>query len=185
MDVYYSQNVFWQEKLFVFFQWNLTLTQNHAWNLQSITQMMGVGVLNRYAADFGSTTSSTEQLDQERLSSLGWTSAGLVQNLVAFIPNLPAALAILLVGFTLRRSRCAGNPQSHYSDNRIAAMLMGRADSRDLPQVENLTQRGLWIIVLFYHSGCLQTLQLEADLDRWVVFSIRFLASYQCGCVIL
>jgi len=47
-------------------------------------------------------------------------------------------------------------------------MLMGRADMT-YPGGELDLQRGLWIIVLFYHSGCLQTLQLERYLDRWVV----------------
>jgi len=66
---------------------------------QSITQMMGVGVLN------GMQLTLAQAPPQQLINSTrrgcrvwGEPMQRLVQNLVAFIPNLLAALAILLVG---------------------------------------------------------------------------------------
>lgn len=60
---------------------------------------------------------------------------GLVQNLVEFIPNLLAAVAILLIGLlitTVAKSITRGILNRTNLDNQIAAEVMGRANSRDL-----------------------------------------------------
>ena len=91
---------------------------------------------------------------------------GLVQNLVEFIPNLLGAVAILLIGLliaSIARSIVRGILNRTNLDNRLAAGVMGRTDSRDLPQVEEvLSSAVFWVIILFTVVAVLQALQLDA-----------------------
>ncbi len=89
----------------------------------------------------------------------------LIQNLVLFIPNLLAALAILVVGLVVAYVAAAvtrGILKRTNIDNRIAAAVTGRADSTDLPQVESVISGVVfWIIVLFTVVAALQPLNLQ------------------------
>ncbi len=90
---------------------------------------------------------------------------GILQNLVAFIPNLLAAVLILLVGLIIAsivKAIIKGILNRTSIDNRIAASIMGRSDRADLPKVEDLIGSiGYWIVILFTVVAVLQTLQLE------------------------
>lgn len=90
---------------------------------------------------------------------------GIVQNLLAFIPNLLAAVVILLVGLIIAsivKAIVKGILNRTNIDNRIAAGVMGRGDRADLPKVEDLIGSiAYWIVILFTAVAVLQTLQLE------------------------
>ncbi|KJH69732.1 mechanosensitive ion channel [Aliterella atlantica] len=90
---------------------------------------------------------------------------GIVQNLLAFIPNLLAAVVILLVGLIIAsivKAIIKGILNRTNIDNRIAAGVMGRSDRADLPKVEDLIGSiAYWIVILFTAVAVLQTLQLE------------------------
>lgn len=90
---------------------------------------------------------------------------GILQNLVAFIPNLLAAVVILLIGLLIAsivKAIIKGILNRTNIDNRIAAGIMGRGDRVDLPKVEDLIGSiGYWIVILFTAVAVLQTLQLE------------------------
>lgn len=90
---------------------------------------------------------------------------GIVQNLLAFIPNLLAAVVILLVGLIIAsivKAIIKGILNRTNIDNRIAAGVMGRGDRADLPKVEDLIGSiAYWIVILFTAVAVLQTLQLE------------------------
>lgn len=90
---------------------------------------------------------------------------GILQNLVAFIPNLLAAVLILLVGLIIAsivKAIIKGILNRTNIDNRIAAGIMGRDDRVDLPKVEDLIGSiGYWTVILFTVVAVLQTLQLE------------------------
>lgn len=87
------------------------------------------------------------------------------QNILAFIPNLIAAVLILLAGWivaAIARSIVKGLLNRTNIDNRIAAGLMGRQDSGELPKVEDFIGNLVyWIILLFTIVAVLQSLQLE------------------------
>ena len=91
---------------------------------------------------------------------------GLVQNLLQFVPNIIAAIAILVIGWLIALAASAitrGILNRTNLDNRLAAGVMGRADRTDLPKVENVIASVVfWIIMLFTVVAVLQTLQLEA-----------------------
>ncbi len=86
--------------------------------------------------------------------------------IIAFLPSVLAALAILLVGLLIAAIASAivrGILNRTNIDNKIAAGLTGRADSRELPQVENLVSSIVfWIIVLLTIVAVLQALNLQA-----------------------
>lgn len=128
-------------------------------NWQGITQLKGFGMLQQILAQ--NTSDPTAAVE----SGVNYLQ-GLLQNLVAFIPNLLAALAILVVGLliaAIARTVTRGILNSTDIDNKIAGGLTGRTDSNDLPQVENLISSVVfWIVILFTVVAVLQTLQLEA-----------------------
>ncbi len=87
-----------------------------------------------------------------------------VQQLVAFLPRLLGAVVILVIGWLIAAIAAAvvrGILNRTNIDNRIAAGLLGRSDTRDLPQVEQLIS-GLvfWTIILFTVVAVLDTLRL-------------------------
>lgn len=90
---------------------------------------------------------------------------GIFQNILAFIPNLIAAVLILLAGWivaAIARSIVRGILNRTNIDNRIAAGLMGRQDTGELPRVEDFIGNLVyWIILLFTIVAVLQSLQLE------------------------
>lgn len=87
------------------------------------------------------------------------------QQLIAFIPNLLAAVAILLIGLIvayIAKAIIKGLLNRTNIDNRIAASVMGRSDRGDLPKVEELIGSvAFWTVILFTVVAVLQTLQLE------------------------
>lgn len=93
-------------------------------------------------------------------------SAGLLAGLWSFLPNLLAALLVLIVGWiiaAIAKSITKGLLSRTNLDNRIAAGVVGRGDSGDLPRVENLIGNIVfWIIILFTAVAVLQTLNLQA-----------------------
>ncbi len=86
--------------------------------------------------------------------------------IIAFLPSLLAALAILLIGLLIAAIASAivrGILNRTNIDNKIVAGLTGRADTRELPQVENLISSIVfWIIVLLTIVAVLQALNLQA-----------------------
>lgn len=86
--------------------------------------------------------------------------------IIAFLPSVLAALAILLVGLLIAAIASAivrGILNRTNIDNKIAAGLTGRADTRELPQVENfISSIVFWIIVLLTIVAVLQALNLQA-----------------------
>ncbi len=87
------------------------------------------------------------------------------QNILAFIPNVIAAVLILLLGWivaAIARAITRGILNRTNIDNRIAAGLMGRPDTGELPKVEDFIGNLIyWIILLFTIVAVLQALQLE------------------------
>ena len=87
------------------------------------------------------------------------------RNLLAFIPNLLAAVLILLAGLiiaAIAKAITQGILNRTNIDNRIAAGLTGRSDTGDLPKVEDfISNLVYWIIILFTVVAVLQALQLE------------------------
>ncbi len=97
-----------------------------------------------------------------------WTDygQGILQNLVRFVPNLLAALAILLVGLIVAAIASAivkGLLKRTRLDNKIADWVTGRqAGAADAPQVEEWIAGAVyWLIIIFTVVAVLQTLQLE------------------------
>lgn len=90
----------------------------------------------------------------------------LIAQLISFIPTLLAALLILLVGLLIAVIASAivrGILNRVDIDNRIAAGVIGRPDSRELPRVENLISSFVfWIILLLTVVAVLQALNLQA-----------------------
>lgn len=90
---------------------------------------------------------------------------GIIQRLIAFIPNLLAAIAILLIGLIIAyiaKAIIKGILNSTNIDNRIAAGLTGHSDRAQLPKVEELVGSIVfWIVILFTVVAVLQTLELE------------------------
>ena len=134
---------------------------------QGITHIMGVGLPNSVQQLLAQAPPPTFDPDRpgEAVESGVNYVQGLVARLINFIPELLAALAILLVGLliaAIARSIVRGILNRTNLDNRIAAGLVGRPDSRDLPRVEDVIS-GLvfWVIVLFTIVAVLQALQLE------------------------
>lgn len=108
-------------------------------------------------------------IDLDRPQEAVQSSVNYVQTLTArlinFIPELLAALAILLVGLliaAIARAIVRGILNRTNIDNRIAGAVLGRTDSRNLPQVEDFfANLVFWVIVLFTIVAVLQALQLE------------------------
>ena len=90
---------------------------------------------------------------------------GIVQKLIAFIPNLLTAVAILLIGLIIAfvaKALIKGILNRTSIDNRIAASIMGHSDRGDLPKVEELIGSiGFWTVILFTAIAVLNALQLE------------------------
>ncbi len=135
---------------------------------QGITQIMGVGLPIK-VQEILAQAPAPPNIDLDRPGEAAEAGVNYVQGLGArlinFIPELLAALAILLVGLliaALAKAIVRGILNRTTIDNRIAAAIMGRADSRDLPRVEDaISNIVFWIIVLFTIVAVLQALQLE------------------------
>lgn len=87
-------------------------------------------------------------------------------NLGNFIPNLIAAIAILLIGWLIAAIASAiirGVLNRTNIDNRIAAWITGRPDGAEAPEVEKWVSGAVyWIIIIFTLVAFLQALNLTA-----------------------
>ncbi len=134
---------------------------------QGITQMLSVDLFSR--AQQVLAQAQPPNIDLDRPEEAVQSSVNYVQTLTArlinFIPELLAALAILLVGLliaAIARAIVRGILNRTNIDNRIAGAVLGRTDRRDLPQVEDFfANLVFWVIVLFTIVAVLQALQLE------------------------
>jgi hypothetical protein len=86
-------------------------------------------------------------------------------NLSAFVPNLLAAIAILIVGIiiALLASSIVKNLLNRTNlDNKIADWLTGRQEGAEAPPVEQWISGAVyWIVIIFTVVAVLQTLRLE------------------------
>jgi hypothetical protein len=138
---------------------------NEIW--QGITQMISVDLFSR--AQQVLAQAQPPNIDLDRPQEAVQSSVNYVQTLTArlinFIPELLAALAILLVGLliaAIAKAIVRGILNRTNIDNRIAGAVLGRTDRRDLPQVEDfIGNLVFWVIVLFTIVAVLQALQLE------------------------
>jgi Conserved TM helix len=89
----------------------------------------------------------------------------IVQKLIAFIPNVLTAVAILLIGLIIAfvaKAAIKGILNRTSIDNRIAASIMGPNERGDLPKVEELIGNiAFWTVILFTVIAVLNALQLE------------------------
>ena len=137
---------------------------NATW--QSVTQISGIGVPIGVRQTLAQ---APPNIDPSQPGAAVQQSAdyvgGLLQNLIGFIPNLLAAVLVLLVGWiiaAIAKAAIKGILSRTNLDNRIAAGIMGRGDSADLPKIEEwIANLVFWIIILFTVVAVLQTLQLE------------------------
>lgn len=87
-------------------------------------------------------------------------------NLGSFIPNILAAIAILVFGWLIAAIASAairGLLSRTNIDNRIAAWIVGRPDASEAPEVEKWVANAVyWIIIIFTLVAFLQALNLTA-----------------------
>ena len=135
---------------------------NGTW--QGITELISVSVPMRVLAQ---ATPGAEVLQPGAAVESGVNYLeDLGRNLLEFLPNLLGAVAILLIGLliaSIAKSIVRGILNRTNLDNQIAQQVMGRADNRDLPQVEEVLSNAVfWVIILFTVVAVLNTLQLDA-----------------------
>lgn len=131
---------------------------------QGTTQMIRVGVPLRVQQILAQVDAPAVRPGEVVEDSVDYVQE-LIRDIVAFLPNLLAAIALLLVGLiiaAIAKSIVRGILNRTNLDNRIAAGVMGRSDTGELPKVEELFGNiAFWIVVLFTIVGVLNTLQLE------------------------
>lgn len=90
---------------------------------------------------------------------------GIYQNLSAFVPNLLAAIAILVVGIIVALIASAitkGVLRSTNLDNKIADWVIGRQEGAESPPIEQwIASAVFWIVIIFTVVAVLQTLRLD------------------------
>ncbi|MEQ9370095.1 MAG: mechanosensitive ion channel [Coleofasciculus chthonoplastes F3-SA18-01] len=90
---------------------------------------------------------------------------GIVQNLSSFVPNLIAAILILIVGWIvalIAKSITKGLLNRTRIDNQIAEWFSGGQDGAEAPPIEKWVAGAVfWIIIIFTVVAVLQTLNLE------------------------
>ncbi len=132
---------------------------NTTW--QNITQVMGNGLCVRLETFLAQSPTLPSQQD----AGFNTYVQNSFQQIVAFLPRLLGAVAILLVGWLIAAGVAAltrGILNRTQIDNRIAAGVVGREDSRDLPQVEKLISNLVfWGILLLTLVAVLDTLELR------------------------
>ncbi|TBR60935.1 hypothetical protein BLD44_022795 [Mastigocladus laminosus UU774] len=132
---------------------------NTTW--QNITQVMGNGLCVRVETFLAQSPTLPSQQD----AGFNTYVQNSFQQIVAFLPRLLGAVAILLIGWLIAAGVAAltrGILNRTQIDNRIAAGVIGREDSRDLPQVEKLISNLVfWGILLLTLVAVLDTLELR------------------------
>ena len=134
-------------------------------NLAEIIPIMGVNVSIKTQQLLAQTPGIDVTQPREAVENSVNYVQNILQQLIAFIPNLLAAVAILLIGLIVAfvaKAIIKGLLNRTSIDNRIAASVMGRSDRGHLPKVEELIGSIVfWIVILFTVVAVLQTLQLE------------------------
>ncbi|WP_199192199.1 mechanosensitive ion channel [Chlorogloea sp. CCALA 695] len=134
-------------------------------NLAEIIPIMGINVSIKTQQLLAQTPGIDVTQPREAVENSVNYAQNILQQLIAFIPNLLAAVAILLIGLIVAfvaKAIIKGLLNRTSIDNRIAASVMGRSDRGDLPKVEELIGSIVfWIVILFTVVAVLQTLQLE------------------------
>ncbi|WP_315791713.1 mechanosensitive ion channel [Fischerella sp. JS2] len=131
---------------------------NTTW--QNITQVMGAGLWIRVETFLAQSPTLPPQ-------DAGFNTyvQNSFQQIGAFLPRLLGAVLILLVGWLIAASVAAvtrGILNRTQIDNRIAAGVVGRGDSNELPQVEKLISNLVfWGILLLTLVAVLDTLELR------------------------
>ncbi|NWF62098.1 MAG: mechanosensitive ion channel [Fischerella sp.] len=132
---------------------------NTTW--QNITQVMGAGLwvrMEKFVAQ-------SPTLPPQQGANFDTYVQNTFQQVIAFMPRLLGAVLILLVGWIIAAIAAAvtrGILNRTQIDNRIATGVMGREDSRELPQVENvIANLVFWGILLLTIVAVLDTLQLR------------------------
>ncbi|MCP6760973.1 MAG: mechanosensitive ion channel [Fischerella sp. CENA71] len=132
---------------------------NTTW--QNITQVMGNGLCVRVETFVAQSPTLPSQQD----AGFNTYVQNSFQQIIAFLPRLLGAVVILLVGWLIAAGVAAltrGILNRTQLDNRIAAGVVGREDSRDLPQVEKLISNLVfWGILLLTLVAVLDTLELR------------------------
>ncbi|RAM51213.1 MAG: hypothetical protein C6Y22_12665 [Hapalosiphonaceae cyanobacterium JJU2] len=132
---------------------------NTTW--QNITQVMGTGLCVRVETFLAQSPTLPSQQD----AGFNTYVQNSFQQIVAFLPRLLGAVAILLIGWLIAAGVAAltrGILNRTQIDNRIAAGVIGREDSRDLPQVEKLISNLVfWGVLLLTLVAVLDTLELR------------------------
>ncbi|MCX7597126.1 MAG: hypothetical protein N2235_25940, partial [Fischerella sp.] len=128
----------------------------------NITQVMGAGLWVRMEKFLAQSPTLPPQQD----ANFDTYVQNTFQQVIAFMPRLLGAVLILLVGWIIAAIAAAvtrGILNRTQIDNRIAAGVMGREDSRELPQVENIIANLVfWGILLLTIVAVLDMLQLRA-----------------------
>jgi hypothetical protein len=132
---------------------------NTTW--QNITQVMGAGLWIRVETFLAQSPTLPPQQD----AGFNTYVQNSFQQIGAFLPRLLGAVVILLVGWLIAASVAAvtrGILNRTQIDNRIAAGVVGREDSNELPQVETLISNLVfWGILLLTLVAVLDTLELR------------------------
>jgi len=138
---------------------------NETWD--GIVQIVGVGVpFWAHPILAQGTTAPAAQTAQPGVVETGTNYVGgIVQNLSAFVPNLLAAIAILLVGILIAwvaAGATKGLLKRTRIDNKIADWITGRQEGADAPQVEQwVSDAVFWIIIAFTVVAVLNSLNLQ------------------------
>lgn len=117
---------------------------------------------------------------------------GIVQQLSAFVPNVLAAIAILIVGIiiALLASSLTKNLLKRTEiDNKIAEWIAGGQAGAEVPPIEKWVASAVyWIIIIFTVVAVLQTLQLEVvsePLNNFLDRIIGFLPQIFAAAILL
>ncbi len=132
---------------------------------EGIVPIVGVGV-PPWAHPIWAQAQPAVQPNQPGAVQAGTTYVqGIVQNLSAFVPNLLAAIAILVVGIIIALIASAitkGLLSRTNLDNKLADWITGRQPGVEPPAVEQWVSSAVfWIVIIFTVVAVLQTLQLE------------------------
>lgn len=104
---------------------------------------------------------------------------GIYRNLSAFVPNLIAAIAILLVGILIAWIASAITKALFNRtniDNKIAEWITGDRPGAEPPKVEEwISGAVFWIVIIFTVVAVLQTLQLQVVSEPLNTFLVRIL----------
>jgi hypothetical protein len=140
-------------------------TMNETWD--GIVQIVGVGMpFWAHPILAQGTTAPGAGAAQPGVVETGTNYVGgIVQNLSAFVPNLLAAIAILLVGIIIAwvaAGATKGLLKRTRIDNKIADWITGRQEGADAPQVEQwVSDAVFWIIIAFTVVAVLNSLNLQ------------------------